>query len=243
MAKREASKVKEGTTSLSQKASLLNWPSLLQISSSTLHSKRATYSKPQTITTYLPRQVYVIDNFLTAAVCENIISFVESNAGPLNFVKTPPPAKGEAVRVNYRASVKNEQLGRECWGLFTTFVNRIGKGDYTNGSLAKECDDQLEKDEDEDLKEFKEQFREARGIFSNIRIYKYDVGQFFDKHYDESVTADYYDAAGKRCKGRTHWTLLIYLTGRDEVEGNKRAESFHHIVKYSDCILIVTTRR
>lgn len=45
--------------------------------------------------------------------------------------------------------------------------------------------------------------RQAIGLNSNIRIYKYGKGQRFGKHIDESV---------KGTRGTTEYTLLIYLS-------------------------------
>jgi len=45
---------------------------------------------------------------------------------------------------------------------------------------------------------------------SSIRVYRYQTGQFFDKHYDDSNQLMHGDPPAP-C--RTTWTLLIYLTG------------------------------
>ncbi|ODV70660.1 uncharacterized protein CYBJADRAFT_170064 [Cyberlindnera jadinii NRRL Y-1542] len=52
-----------------------------------------------------------------------------------------------------------------------------------------------------------DQFDGAKCLSSNIRVYRYTKGQYFDKHVDESQWTD---------GGRTHWTVLIYLTGPNE---------------------------
>lgn len=57
-------------------------------------------------------------------------------------------------------------------------------------------------------------FDKAIGLNPNLRIYRYREGQFFEKHYDESVSA-----MTKSGSGKTKWTLLIYLTGGDEFKG------------------------
>ncbi|KAF3490985.1 uncharacterized protein GIQ15_00502 [Arthroderma uncinatum] len=41
------------------------------------------------------------------------------------------------------------------------------------------------------------------GLNPNIRVYRYTKGQFFGQHYDESVVT---------VKGKTTWTLLVYLS-------------------------------
>lgn len=47
------------------------------------------------------------------------------------------------------------------------------------------------------------------GLNSNIRVYRYRTGQFFDKHYDESNKLQWGEA---NVPAKTTWTLLIYLT-------------------------------
>ncbi|CAM9912972.1 unnamed protein product, partial [Ascophyllum nodosum] len=50
--------------------------------------------------------------------------------------------------------------------------------------------------------------RSAAGCNANIRLYRYNVGQRFGKHVDESVEDE---------NGRvSYWTVLIYLNGGEE---------------------------
>lgn len=57
---------------------------------------------------------------------------------------------------------------------------------------------------------------EVLGLNSNIRIYRYREGQFFDRHYDEENLVTFEDGkGGEKIKGRTTWTLLVYLSGRE----------------------------
>ncbi|XP_039045227.1 uncharacterized protein LOC120184958 [Hibiscus syriacus] len=51
----------------------------------------------------------------------------------------------------------------------------------------------------------------AVGLNPNIRLYRYKVGQRFGRHFDQSVDL----GKGKR----THYTLLIYLSGGPETKG------------------------
>ncbi|XP_047329807.1 uncharacterized protein LOC124933450 [Impatiens glandulifera] len=55
------------------------------------------------------------------------------------------------------------------------------------------------------LSDFKIRSKVAVGLNPNIRLYRYKVGQCFGQHIDESVDL----GEGKR----THYTLLIYLSG------------------------------
>lgn len=51
--------------------------------------------------------------------------------------------------------------------------------------------------------------RPARGLNSNIRLYRYTQGQHFGQHYDDAVTDP---LSGLR----SEWTLLIYLSGIED---------------------------
>lgn len=63
--------------------------------------------------------------------------------------------------------------------------------------------------------------RTAHSCNSNIRLYKYGVGQHFGPHYDDSVR----DA---ETGAKSEWTLLIYLTGaQDGVEGGEVCVPLH----------------
>lgn len=46
------------------------------------------------------------------------------------------------------------------------------------------------------------------------QIYRYEAGQSFAPHYDDTVRVG---------KNHTEWTLLIYLSGSEEVEGGQTA--------------------
>lgn len=57
--------------------------------------------------------------------------------------------------------------------------------------------------------------RTIHSLNSNIRLYKYTVGQYFGPHYDDSVR-------DSRTGAKSEWTLLIYLTGtEDGVKGGE----------------------
>ncbi|KAM7266365.1 hypothetical protein ACFE04_004262 [Oxalis oulophora] len=59
--------------------------------------------------------------------------------------------------------------------------------------------------------------RVAVGLNPNIRLYRYKVGQRFGCHIDESVSL----GEGKR----THYTLLIYLSGVSKAKGKNDSSS------------------
>lgn len=54
---------------------------------------------------------------------------------------------------------------------------------------------------------------EVLGLNGNIRIYRYQAGQFFDRHYDDSNHVAFPSAGAEgAAPAKTTWTLLLYLT-------------------------------
>lgn len=89
------------------------------------------------------------------------------------------------MRDNYRISIEDNSLAETLWtetGLKDALKNVCSVDDTTKGKLAA-------------------------GLNPNIRLYRYDQGQKFGKHIDESVYVS------KPIRGHTEYTLLIYLTG------------------------------
>ncbi|SCU94760.1 LADA_0G10990g1_1 [Lachancea dasiensis] len=54
-------------------------------------------------------------------------------------------------------------------------------------------------------------FMNAKGLNPQLRTYRYGKGHMFAKHYDSSVVVPN--------EGTTRWTLLVYLTGGDQLVG------------------------
>ncbi|SCU89710.1 LANO_0D06084g1_1 [Lachancea nothofagi CBS 11611] len=54
-------------------------------------------------------------------------------------------------------------------------------------------------------------FINAKGLNPQIRAYRYEKGHRFAKHYDSSIVVPK--------MGSTHWTLLLYLSGGDQLVG------------------------
>ncbi|CUS20623.1 LAQU0S01e10836g1_1 [Lachancea quebecensis] len=54
-------------------------------------------------------------------------------------------------------------------------------------------------------------FGQAKGLNPQIRAYRYEKGHRFAKHYDSSVVV--------QGIGSSHWTLLVYLSGGDDLIG------------------------
>ncbi|KAM0322710.1 hypothetical protein ACHAQA_009301 [Verticillium albo-atrum] len=69
------------------------------------------------------------------------------------------------------------------------------------------------------------------GLNSNIRIYRYTEGQYFDPHYDDSNNVLVYDQnlGAPPTPAKTTWTILLYLTtsgeGGEELGGCSGGET------------------
>lgn len=134
-----------------------------------------------TVEERLKDQILVIPNLFTSNLCKSYVSFLST----LPLVTTPgKPKRGEATRVNDRFQVDDSNFAVRLW-------------------------------EETALKDLVSSFEdqgiwggEVIGLNSNIRVYRYRPGQFFDQHYDESNRVVGIDSI----PGKTTWTLLIYLT-------------------------------
>ncbi|KAF2643661.1 hypothetical protein P280DRAFT_392203 [Massarina eburnea CBS 473.64] len=143
----------------------------------------------------LPGQIMTISSFWTAALCKNYLSFLSS----LPLTTTPgKPKKGEAVRVNDRFQVDDAAFAERLWS--DTALKNLVLGTAEGGLDLSAA-----------------QRRElwggdVIGLNSNIRIYRYTKGQFFDQHYDDSNNVAIQSPGSSAVPARTTWTLLLYLT-------------------------------
>lgn len=130
-------------------------------------------------------QIVVINKFFSTELCNELIRSFDT----LQLETTPLiKSKDYAARVNDRVSMENLDAAQGLW-------------DYLHQVL-------LQDDFDENI--VRNTFENAIGLNPQLRIYRYQKGHYFGKHYDESV---------KTPKGKTKWTLLIYLTGDEEFVG------------------------
>ncbi|KKZ59869.1 hypothetical protein EMCG_05331 [[Emmonsia] crescens] len=142
--------------------------------------------------TLLDDQIFIIRNLLTSTLCKTYVSFLSS----LPLVTTPSrPKKYEAVRVNDRFQVHDPTFAEMLWSstALEQLVSEEG-GDAGAGAGAGLWGG------------------EVLGLNPNIRIYRYGPGQFFDKHYDDSVPLSIPQTTTTAIRAKTTWTLLIYLT-------------------------------
>lgn len=129
----------------------------------------------------LKDHIIVVRNLFTANLCKTFVSFLST----LPLTTTPgKPKRGEAARVNDRFQIEDPVFARRLWEetAIKDLVGSYPDQDIWGGQVL--------------------------GLNSNIRIYRYRPGQFFDQHYDESNKV----AGPANEAGKTTWTLLIYLT-------------------------------
>lgn len=136
-----------------------------------------------TVEETLKDQILVVPNFFTTNLCKTYVSFLST----LPLTTTPgKPKRGEATRVNDRYQIDDPLFAKRLW----------------QETSLKEL---VESYQDQDI-----WGGQVLGLNSNIRIYRYSPGQFFDQHYD---TSNKVLAPGNgNLAGKTTWTLLIYLT-------------------------------
>ncbi|KAB8342921.1 hypothetical protein FH972_022518 [Carpinus fangiana] len=144
----------------------------------------------------MPGQIVTVSNFWASSLCKSYVKFLSN----LPLTTTPGvPKKGNAVRVNDRFQIDDAAFAEKLWSV----------------SGLKDVVLDLSMDGIDDLKSIEERRRDfwgghVLGLNSNIRIYRYRPGQFFDQHYDESNSVVFSDSPP--VNGRTTWTLLLYLT-------------------------------
>lgn len=131
--------------------------------------------------TLLEDQILIIRNLFTSTLCKNYVAYLAT----LPLATTPgKPKRGEAVRVNDRFQVEDSAFAKLLWEK-TALKELVSSRDSRLWG------------------------GEVLGLSSNIRIYRYKPGQFFDQHYDESNRLCY---GPEKTPARTTWTLLIYLS-------------------------------
>ena len=129
----------------------------------------------------LKNQILVVPNLFTSNLCKTYVSFLSG----LDLTTTPgKPKRGEATRVNDRFQIDDPAFAQSLW-------------------KETAIKDLVESYEDKSI-----WGGEVLGLNSNVRVYRYRPGQFFDQHYDESNKV----AGPGGVPAKTTWTLLIYLT-------------------------------
>jgi hypothetical protein len=145
----------KANTGTSKAVSTPNWPALTPIQpAADLH-----------LETLLEDQIITIPRLWTSTLCKNYVSFLST----LSLATTPgKPKKGEAVRVNDRFQIEDPAFAERLWG--STALKQLVESSELDGAAL-----------DEEAKR-KLWGGEVLGLNSNIRIYRYSKGQFFDQH-------------------------------------------------------------
>ncbi|KAG0170248.1 hypothetical protein DFQ28_002201 [Apophysomyces sp. BC1034] len=148
------------------------------------------------VTEVEPNQIYLIHDLFTSKECDALIKHFETHLPPQPVPTIPK--RGEAFRSNDRQSLEDAAFAQQLWeiGLDKICGEQEGIG---NVSLP----------------------RKPVGLNSNIRVYRYRVGQKFEGHYDDSVQ-------DKTTGLWTHWTLLCYLN--EDMEGGETV-FYKHVSK------------
>ena len=158
--------------------------------------------------TVLAGQILIIRNLFTSNLCKNYVSFLSS----LPLTTTPgKPKRGEATRVNDRFKIDDPTFARTLWeqsGLQNLVASFEDQAVFSGKVL---------------------------GLNSNIRVYRYKPGQFFDQHYDESNTLHF---GQENIPAKTTWTLLIYLTTCEGGETIFHPEAFRKGERAPDPIVV-----
>lgn len=85
-----------------------------------------------------PDQIVTIQNFWTATLCKNYVSFLST----LPLTTTPgTPKKGEAVRVNDRFQVTDAFFAERLWS--ETALKNLVLGSNKNNGLVKSSEDAI----------------------------------------------------------------------------------------------------
>ncbi|KAK5107713.1 hypothetical protein LTR62_000735 [Meristemomyces frigidus] len=163
------------------------WPPLLHLPS----------AADLTLRPILTDQILTISGFWTSGLSKSYISFLSG----LPLLTTPGnPRKGDAVRVNDRFQVDDAEFAEKMWS--SSALKELVEHVFVDGKVL---------DEGEKLELWG---GEVLGLNSNIRIYRYVPGQFFDQHYDESNSLVFRPSNPEisPIPARTTWTLLLYLS-------------------------------
>ncbi|KAI6827009.1 hypothetical protein KC332_g5710 [Hortaea werneckii] len=148
------------------------------------------------LTDLLPDQIITIPHFWTTTLCKTYVNFLAS----LALTTTPgKPKKGDAVRVNDRFQIDDPLFAERLWS--GTALKELVTHPVVDGEALDEPATR------------KLWGGDVLGLNSNIRIYRYSAGQFFDQHYDDANNISFPSSSSPSpIPARTTWTLLLYLT-------------------------------
>lgn len=159
------------------------FPQELYTLNATAHSSSYEYIPyPEII---LNDKVILIGKFFSHSLCQALITTFANSKLMESFRQRG--TKDYAERFNDRLSVKDPEIASVIW-------DRLWKILQSDEYLIQDLG-----------------FGKAKGLNPQLRVYRYEKGHHFGKHYDESVNVNKV--------GKTKWTLLIYLSGDDHLVG------------------------
>ncbi|KAK4556602.1 hypothetical protein LTR86_006173 [Recurvomyces mirabilis] len=166
-------------------ATVPRWPPLTHLPTAT----------DLTLTNVFPNQILTIPGLRTPSLSKTYESFLPT----LPLVTTPGnPKKGEAVRVNDRFQIQDARFAEQLWS--ATALKDLVESLSIDGRSLDESEKKVLWG------------GEVLGLNNNIRIYRYNPGQFFDQHYDDSNNVVFTSPGSQPVPAKTTWTLLLYLT-------------------------------
>jgi len=125
-------------------------------------------------------EIATVDGVLSLEECKRIVTLAERHG--FRLATSRGPKYGEAIREHGRLALDDVVLARSLWdGVLQTVMKTVEIGG-----------------------------KQACGLNPMFRVYKYEQGQVFGAHYDQSMLV-----AGNA----TEYTLLIYLSG--ELKGGE----------------------
>lgn len=126
-------------------------------------------SSDLSLETLLEDQILTIPRFWTTNLCKTYVNFLST----LPLATTPgKPKKGDAVRVNDRFQVDEPNFAEQLWS--ATSLKELVTNPVIDGAAL------------DDNGKRALWGGEVLGLNSNIRIYRYVKGQFFDQHCKSS---------------------------------------------------------
>ncbi|OWB62161.1 hypothetical protein B5S29_g3082 [[Candida] boidinii] len=160
-------------------------------------------------------QIITINRFFSKEICNELINKILKDE-IIKFETTPLiKSKDYAARVNDRISLTDYETSSNLW----KYLHKVLVEQDHHEDIYEKGEETALNNENGDAQDsvdwIKEDFKSAKDLNPQLRFYRYQKGHYFGKHYDESVNVVLKD--GKR--GKTKWTLLIYLTGDDEFQG------------------------
>ncbi|KAJ1970223.1 hypothetical protein IWQ62_000050 [Dispira parvispora] len=156
---------------------------------STVEWPRVQTKKGLTLTELVTDHVYTISNLFSSSECLQWIALAEHQLGFPSVPRQIVPKRGEAFRNNARISILDPNAADQLW--HSSGLAQLIQSEWSRGkSLAR-------------LPSAVTRGKQPVGLNGQLRLYRYDPGQRFGKHYDDTVI----DTLGRQ----SEFTLLIYL--------------------------------